>query len=399
VRLVCRHLERHTKDLERHVKEMERHVKDWERYVKDPRRAARMPSGRPPDLVPVSRQADPGLGHPQPVRVWDTHSGAELSCLCGHEDSWSAVTSVAFSPDGRLLASGSDDKTVRLWDVHRGAELRCLRAHESGVNGVAFSPDGRLLASASYDETVRLWDVHRGAELHRLHGPVTAVQSVAFSPDGRLLAGASYDKTVRLWDVSKNKLFLRLQGPTRSVDQVCFSAQGRRLVSWSDWQVWVWDTCSGIGAAVRLNIWLCCFFGAVGLVPGGCLVAVLGLVLAALAITSWIVSLVGLTLFAGGCLLVLCLALLRRSKWRTLLLFRIPARPPPAPAWQLQARGGETVILADPAAAPIACFPEPLEGKESAAHPSGRTWAGGVGNYVCLFTLEGNPPGSAPRTN
>jgi WD40 repeat protein len=75
---------------------------------------------------------------------------------------------VAFSPDGRLLASGSDDQTVKLWDVETGQEVRTLRGHNGGVWSVAFSPDGRLLASGSGDGTVKLWDVATGQEVRTL---------------------------------------------------------------------------------------------------------------------------------------------------------------------------------------------------------------------------------------
>jgi WD40 repeat protein len=133
------------------------------------------------------------------VRLWDPHTGTETRRLEGHGD-W--VWAVAWSPDGRVLASGAHDRTVRLWDAATGSEVRRLEGHGGWVWAVAWSPDGRVLASGSRDRTVRLWDAATGSEVRRLEGHGDWVLAVAWSPDGRALASAGDDRTVRLWDVS-----------------------------------------------------------------------------------------------------------------------------------------------------------------------------------------------------
>ena len=131
------------------------------------------------------------------IKLWDVKSGALLKTLKGH--SWS-VYSVAFSPDGKVLASGSYDKTILLWDVESGALLQTLKGHSWGVLSVAFSPDGKVLASGSGDNTIKLWDVKSGALLKTLKGHSDDVLSVAFSPDGKILASGSNDETIKFWE-------------------------------------------------------------------------------------------------------------------------------------------------------------------------------------------------------
>ncbi|MCI0460788.1 MAG: hypothetical protein L0Z62_27885, partial [Gemmataceae bacterium] len=173
------------------------------------------------------------------VKVWDAASGYELATLRGHTE---RLHSVAFSPEGRRLASAGVDGTVRVWDVTSSRELKWFLAHPEGIWGVAFSPDGTCLASAGTDGTVKIWDVTSGRELLTLKGHTDTVYGVAFNPDGQRLASGSDDRTVKVWDVASGQELRTLKGHKYGVWSVAFSPDGQHLASASsDRTVRVWD--------------------------------------------------------------------------------------------------------------------------------------------------------------
>lgn len=177
------------------------------------------------------------------VKLWDLASGKEIAILTGHSES---VISVAFSPNGGCLASGSLDNTVKIWDVTTGKEITTLVGHSEGVTSIAFSPDGNRLASGSADNTVKLWDVASGKELATFNGHSKPVNSIAFSPDGSRLVSGSWDKTVKLWDVATGKELNTIVGHSKGVTSVTFSPDGSRVASGSDDKtVKLWNVATG----------------------------------------------------------------------------------------------------------------------------------------------------------
>ena len=177
------------------------------------------------------------------IRLWDANTGNHKQLLVEHT---SDINDVAFSPNGRIIAGGSDDDNVYLWNATTGKLLQTFEGHTRSVNSIAFNPNGDTLASGSDDDTIRLWDVDTGQEKQILEKHTRNVNSVAFSPDGHTIVSGSDDETIRLWDANTGNHKQLLVEHTRDINDVAFSPNGRIIAGGSDDDnVYLWNATTG----------------------------------------------------------------------------------------------------------------------------------------------------------
>ncbi|BDI18848.1 hypothetical protein ANSO36C_46500 [Nostoc cf. commune SO-36] len=177
------------------------------------------------------------------IRLYQVADGQQMLTYRGHA-AW--VRSVAFSPNGDIIASGSDDQTVRLWNVSTGQCVANLQGHSSGIQSIAFSTNGHILASSSEDKTVKFWDIDTGLCFKTLSVDDYSVWSIAFSPDGDTVVTGNDNHTLNLWDINTGQCIKILKGHTNRVHSVTYSADGHILASAShDHTVKLWNVDTG----------------------------------------------------------------------------------------------------------------------------------------------------------
>ena len=182
----------------------------------------------------------------QTAKVWEAASGRELLKLEGHS---APIWCVAFSPDGQKIVTGSWDQTAKVWDAATGRPLLTLKGHSAPIRSVAFSPDSRRIVTGSWDQTAKVWEAANGRVLLTIEGNNGNVGCVAFSPDGQRIVTGLGDNTAKVWEAVSGRELFTLKGHGHQVRSVAFSPDGQRIVTGSDDQTAkVWEAASGLSA-------------------------------------------------------------------------------------------------------------------------------------------------------
>jgi eukaryotic-like serine/threonine-protein kinase len=177
------------------------------------------------------------------VQVWSAATGKTRLIYRGHTD---GILAVGWSPDGRYIASSSLDNTIQVWDASTGAHITTYRGHRLPAQTLSWSPDSREIVSGSLDQTVQVWGVTTGETIHTYRGHSAPVTTVMWSPDGTRIASGSVDKTVQVWDATSGKTLLTFREHTKQVSSLAWSPDSTSIVSGSfDKTVQVWDARTG----------------------------------------------------------------------------------------------------------------------------------------------------------
>ncbi len=184
------------------------------------------------------------------ITIWDLTTDTDVKPrIVRAHSSW--VKALAISPDGKIIASGSNDKTIRLWGLKNGNRIRTIEGHTEGVNIVVFSPDGQTLASGSDDKTILISPLNTGSRQFRFTGHEGAIRSLAFSPDGQTLASGSDDKTIRLWNLETGTRRRSISGNNSGINALVYHPDGKTLISaGDDGSIRLWNPNTGEQKAV-----------------------------------------------------------------------------------------------------------------------------------------------------
>jgi WD40 repeat protein len=177
------------------------------------------------------------------IKVWNLSTGQEILTLKSHLN---PINTVVISPDGQTLVSGSADKTIKIWNLSTGQEVRTLKGHSNPVNSLIISSDWQTLVSGSADKTIKVWNLSTGQEIRTITGNFSYVNTLAISPDGQTLASGSADKIIKIWNLSTGQEIRTLKGHDSYVNTLAISPDGQTLASGSaDKTIKVWNLSTG----------------------------------------------------------------------------------------------------------------------------------------------------------